>query len=286
MPSSPRRRASEHGIRAAPDVAAARCAATSTSSPRSTTRPGRRTGASCPTTRRTSTPTRRSCSSSSTATGSWSPRRTRASRSAWRSPSPDVNQVLAQMNGRLLPLGWWHFLRSARSSTGCRVGFLGVKPEYQHTGVAAQLYVEHFDVAEVAPRQRRRDGLDPRDQHAHEPRHGGDGRPDRQALPHVRAALRARTSRRPGRPTRKVVRPVRGASAYGGRVGDAAAERRGDRRRRRRSCTSPRRVPATSGPAAASRSRPRRSRARASSPAPGVIGAACSAARRASRAEA
>ena len=23
---------------------------------------------------------------------------------------PDVNQVLARMNGRLLPLGWWHFL--------------------------------------------------------------------------------------------------------------------------------------------------------------------------------
>ena len=26
-----------------------------------------------------------------------------------------------------------------------RIGFLGVKPEYQHTGVAAALYVEHFD---------------------------------------------------------------------------------------------------------------------------------------------
>ena len=27
----------------------------------------------------------------------------------------------------------------------CRVGFLGVKPAYQHTGVAAGLYVEHFE---------------------------------------------------------------------------------------------------------------------------------------------
>jgi hypothetical protein len=26
-----------------------------------------------------------------------------------------------------------------------RVGFLGVLPEYQHTGVAAALYLEHFD---------------------------------------------------------------------------------------------------------------------------------------------
>ena len=28
-----------------------------------------------------------------------------------------------------------------------RVGFLGVKKEYQHTGVAARLFVEHFDMA-------------------------------------------------------------------------------------------------------------------------------------------
>jgi GNAT superfamily N-acetyltransferase len=35
--------------------------------------------------------------------------------------------------------------------TEVRVGFLGVKPEYQHTGVAAALYKEHFDMAEVRP---------------------------------------------------------------------------------------------------------------------------------------
>jgi GNAT superfamily N-acetyltransferase len=62
---------------------------------------------------------------------------------------PDVNQVLARMGGRLLPLGWWHFLRKKRIIDQCRVGFLGVKPEYQHTGVAALLYLEHFDLAEV-----------------------------------------------------------------------------------------------------------------------------------------
>ena len=62
---------------------------------------------------------------------------------------PDVNQVLARMGGRLLPLGWWRFLRKKRIIDQCRVGFLGVKPEYQHTGVAALLYLEHFDLAEV-----------------------------------------------------------------------------------------------------------------------------------------
>ncbi len=64
---------------------------------------------------------------------------------------PDLNQVLAKMKGRLLPFGWWHFLRKGSIMTRVRVGWLGVKPEYQHTGVAAKLYEMHFDAAEVRP---------------------------------------------------------------------------------------------------------------------------------------
>jgi len=64
---------------------------------------------------------------------------------------PDANQVLAKMNGKLLPLGWWRFLRKGSYMDRVRVGFLGVKPEYQHTGVAAKLYVEHFNAAAVRP---------------------------------------------------------------------------------------------------------------------------------------
>jgi GNAT superfamily N-acetyltransferase len=60
---------------------------------------------------------------------------------------PDVNQVLKRMRGRILPFGWWHFLRKGRIMDTVRVGFLGVLPEHQHTGVAAALYVEHFDMA-------------------------------------------------------------------------------------------------------------------------------------------
>jgi GNAT superfamily N-acetyltransferase len=60
---------------------------------------------------------------------------------------PDVNQVLARMHGRLLPAGWWHYLRRGQAIDRLRVGFLGVKPEYQHTGVAAKLYAEHFATA-------------------------------------------------------------------------------------------------------------------------------------------
>lgn len=64
---------------------------------------------------------------------------------------PDLNQVLKKMKGRLLPLGWWHFLNRNRICDQVRVGFLGVKPEQQHTGVAASLYVEHFDTAARMP---------------------------------------------------------------------------------------------------------------------------------------
>jgi hypothetical protein len=59
----------------------------------------------------------------------------------------DVNQVLRKMNGRVLPLGWWHFLRRHRTIKQVRVGFLGVKREFQHTGAGPLMFVEHFDVA-------------------------------------------------------------------------------------------------------------------------------------------
>jgi GNAT superfamily N-acetyltransferase len=61
---------------------------------------------------------------------------------------PDLNQVLRRMNGRVLPLGWWHFLRRRRIIDQVRIGFLGVKPEYRHTGAAAALYLEHFDISD------------------------------------------------------------------------------------------------------------------------------------------
>ena len=64
---------------------------------------------------------------------------------------PDINQVFKRMNGRLLPLGWLKFLLGRRKIDRLRVGFLGVKPEYQHTGVAAAMWAEHFRMAAVKP---------------------------------------------------------------------------------------------------------------------------------------
>jgi GNAT superfamily N-acetyltransferase len=59
----------------------------------------------------------------------------------------DWNEVLVDMHGRLFPIGWLKFLTGRRKIRHVRVFALGVKPEYQHTGVAAKFYLEHFDQA-------------------------------------------------------------------------------------------------------------------------------------------
>jgi GNAT superfamily N-acetyltransferase len=61
---------------------------------------------------------------------------------------PDFNQVLAKLGGRLLPFGWITALRAKPKIDAVRVFALGVKPAYQHTGVAARFYQMHFDAAE------------------------------------------------------------------------------------------------------------------------------------------
>jgi GNAT superfamily N-acetyltransferase len=60
---------------------------------------------------------------------------------------PDINQVMARLNGRLLPFGWLRFLRGKREIDRLRVFALGVKHDYRHTGVAAGLYLKHLETA-------------------------------------------------------------------------------------------------------------------------------------------
>ena len=64
---------------------------------------------------------------------------------------PDFNQVLRHLGGRLLPFGWIKALRLRKRVDKVRVFALGVKPEYQHTGVAAGLYKRHYDMAAATP---------------------------------------------------------------------------------------------------------------------------------------
>ncbi|MDX6624505.1 MAG: hypothetical protein QOE75_2437 [Solirubrobacterales bacterium] len=60
---------------------------------------------------------------------------------------PDINQVTAKLNGRLLPFGWLKFLLGKPKIDQLRVFALGVKHDYRHTGVAAGLYLRHLEEA-------------------------------------------------------------------------------------------------------------------------------------------
>ena len=64
---------------------------------------------------------------------------------------PDLAPVLHKAQGNPLKFVYW-WLRRKSIMDRVRVGFLGIKPEYQHTGIAAKFYVEHFDVAARHPK--------------------------------------------------------------------------------------------------------------------------------------
>jgi GNAT superfamily N-acetyltransferase len=67
---------------------------------------------------------------------------------------PDYNEVFIHMNGRLVPFGWAKFLWYRRKIDRVRVFALGVKREYQHTGIAARFYELHYDSADRTPQSK------------------------------------------------------------------------------------------------------------------------------------
>jgi GNAT superfamily N-acetyltransferase len=71
---------------------------------------------------------------------------------------PDFNKVLARVNGRLLPLGWLRAVIEMRRIQEIRVFALGVKPAFQHTGTAAALYRDVWEVCERRGIQRAETG--------------------------------------------------------------------------------------------------------------------------------
>ena len=147
---------------------------------------------------------------------------------------PDINQVLARMKGRLLPLGWWHFLRRNRimESHPRRLSRRAPGVRAHRRGRRAVRRALRRGRAH-AP-QARGDGLDPGDQPPDEPGHGAHERADRQALPGLRARVR-QPDHQPIRisPTRRAQAPRRrshssktGRSARYSVRGTATRERR------------------------------------------------------------
>ncbi len=54
---------------------------------------------------------------------------------------PDINDVLARIDGRLFPLGWWRLLRWLKRPRGAdvRVPLMGVSKKFQNSRMASQL---------------------------------------------------------------------------------------------------------------------------------------------------
>jgi GNAT superfamily N-acetyltransferase len=52
---------------------------------------------------------------------------------------PNVNPAVMACNGRLLPFGWWRFLRALRRERMVRTITLGVVPEHRRVGIELQL---------------------------------------------------------------------------------------------------------------------------------------------------
>ena len=103
---------------------------------------------------------------------------------------PDINQVLKKMNGRLLPFGWLRFLLGRRKIDRVRVFALGVKPSIS-TPESPRASTSCTSNPPSGRRRRPAIRVDPGDERADEPRHGGNGRRDRQALPALREVATA-----------------------------------------------------------------------------------------------
>ena len=52
---------------------------------------------------------------------------------------PDINRGAKACNGRLLPFGWWKFLRTMRKTRLIRTITLGALPEYRRMGIGMLL---------------------------------------------------------------------------------------------------------------------------------------------------
>lgn len=58
---------------------------------------------------------------------------------------PNINEVLAEMNGRLFPFGWLRFLFGFRRIRRVRIIIMGVVKEYRKRGIDAVFYVDTYN---------------------------------------------------------------------------------------------------------------------------------------------
>lgn len=60
---------------------------------------------------------------------------------------PNVNEILARMNGRLLPFGIFKLLLGIKKVSTVRLLAMGIRQQWQHRGIDSALYLENFKAA-------------------------------------------------------------------------------------------------------------------------------------------
>ena len=109
---------------------------------------------------------------------------------------PDINQVMAKLNGRLLPFGWAQVPARQAQDRPAAASSRSASSTTTATPASPPASTSSTSRTAAGPGgdRRRRDGLDPRDERADEPGDGGHGRQGRQAVPDLRAGARKAAS--------------------------------------------------------------------------------------------
>ena len=59
---------------------------------------------------------------------------------------PSYSKALQKANGKLFPLGWYHFLQAGKKNDRANFYLIGIHPEYQRRGVTSIIFKEIHDV--------------------------------------------------------------------------------------------------------------------------------------------
>lgn len=58
---------------------------------------------------------------------------------------PSYSRALQKAKGKLLPFGWWHFLKAGKKNERANFYLIGIHPDYQKRGITAIIFKEIFD---------------------------------------------------------------------------------------------------------------------------------------------
>ncbi|MEE4194311.1 MAG: hypothetical protein V2J07_03845 [Anaerolineae bacterium] len=72
---------------------------------------------------------------------------------------PDISDGIRKAKGRLLPFGWFHLLRSRKTTTNLVLNGVGIIPKYQGRGANALLYSEMNKIRTDYPQYKTADNL-------------------------------------------------------------------------------------------------------------------------------